>query len=82
LTLSDGACFGVDLSGASGADVLLVTTGRAEGQSVKLQGKTLTFAFPTMPGAPKATVDGDAVVIGKQRVTIKDGNVLFAVKGK
>jgi len=49
---------------------------------VKLQGKTLTFAFPTMPGAPKATVDGDAVVIGKQRVTIKDGNVLFAVKGK
>jgi len=82
LTLSDGACFGVDFSGASGADVLLVTTGRAEGQSVKLQGKTLTFAFPTMPGAPKATVDGDAVVIGKQRVTIKDGNVLFAVKGK
>ena len=82
LTLSDGTCFGVDFSGASGADVMLVTTGKADGQSVKVRGNTLTFGFPTAATPPKATVVGDAVTIGKQRVSIRDGNLVFAVMRK
>jgi hypothetical protein len=81
LTLSDGTCFGVDFSKASGADVMLVTTGAAEGQSVKVGGKTLTFAFPTVEAAPKVGIKGDAAVVGKQRVTIEDGNLVFGMCG-
>ncbi len=79
LTLSDGTCFVVDFTGASGADVMLVTTGKAEGQSVKLGGKMLTFYFPTVQSPPKAKTQGQAVVIGKQRITLKDGNLAVGV---
>ena len=82
LTVSDGTCFAVDFTGASGADVMLVTTGKAEGQSVKLDGKTLTFYFPTQKTAPKAKAQGNAAVIGAQRVTLKDGNLVLAVTDK
>jgi len=82
LTLSDGTCFGVDFTKASGADVMLVTTNAAEGQSVKVAGKTLTFAFPTVESAPKVSTGGDAAVVGKQRVTIEDGNLVFGVRGR
>jgi len=81
LTLSDGTCFAVDFTGASGADVMLVTTGTAEGQSVKVTGKTLTFYFPTTSDAPRVTVSDTAAVIGKQRVTIEDGHLVLAEKG-
>jgi len=79
LTLADGTCFVVDFTGASGADVMLVTTGKAEGQSVKLGGKTLTFYFPTVQSPPKAKIQGEAVVIGKQRITLKDGNLAVSI---
>jgi|GEM_PF-4379158 len=82
LTLSDGTCFAVDFSGASGADVMLVTTGKAEGQTVKIGGKTLTFYFPTQKAAPQVKAQGDAAVVGKQRVVVRDGNLVLSVKGK
>jgi hypothetical protein len=82
LTLSDDTCFAVDFTGASGADVMLVTTGAAEGQSVKVGGKTLTFYFPTAETPPKVTAKGDAAAVGKQQVTLKDGNLALAVTGK
>jgi len=82
LTLSDGTCFGVDFTGASGSDVMLVTTGSAEGTKVKFSGKTLTFAFPTVASPPKVTVKGDSATIGRQRVTFSDGNLAFGVSGK
>lgn len=78
LTLADGTCFGVDFTSASGADIMLVTTGKAEGQSVQLGSATLTFYFPTTGNPPAARVEGDAVHIGKQRVRFKDGNLVFA----
>jgi hypothetical protein len=81
LTLSDGTCFAVDFSGVSGADVMLVTTGKAEGQTVKLGGKTLTFYFPTLETAPKVKTQGNAAVVGRQRVTLKDGNLVLQVTG-
>jgi len=82
LTLADGTCFAVDLTGASGADVMLVTTGKAEGQTVKVGGKTLTFYFPTAESPPKVKAAGDAAVVGKQRVEIEDGNLILKVAGK
>ncbi len=82
LTLSDGTCFAVDFTGASGADVMLVTTGKAEGQSVKLGGRTLTFYFPTKEDAPKVQIKGNAAVIGRQRVTLDDGHLVLGVAGK
>ncbi len=82
LTLSDGTCFAVDFTGSSGADVMLVTTGKAEGQTVKLGGKTLTFHFPTAETAPKIKTEGDAAVVGRQRVTLEDGNLVLRMTGK
>ena len=58
---------------------MLVTTSKAEGQSVKLGGKTLTFYFPTVQSPPEARIQGDVVVIGKQRITLKDGNLTIGV---
>ena len=82
LTLADGTCFAVDFTGASGADVMLVTTGSAEGTSVRLGGKKLTFAFPTAASSPKVTVKGDSAIVGRQRVTLDDGNLTFGVSGR
>jgi len=82
LTLADGTCFAVDFTGASGADVMLVTTGRAEGQTLRLGGKTLTFFFPTAEKAPQVKAAGGTVIIGNQRVSLKDGNLALSVTGK
>jgi len=82
LTLSDGTCFGVDFTGASGADVMLVTTGKAEGQSVTLAGRTLTFYFPTIDTAPALAIEGNAAVVGTQRIALEGGNIAFGVKGQ
>ena len=72
----------MDFTGASGADVMLVTTGSAEGQTAKLDGKTLTFYFPTVDTAPKVKTSGNAAVVGRQRVTFQDGNIILQVKGR
>ena len=82
LTLADGTCVGVDFSASSGADVMLVTTGAAEGTKVKVGGKALTFAFPTTSSPPKVTTRGDTATIGRQRVTIEDGKIVFAHEGR
>ena len=58
---------------------MLATTGKADGQSVTLGGKRLTFYFPTVQNPPKAKIRGDAVAIGKQRITLKDGNLAVGV---
>jgi len=81
LTLSDGTCIAVDFTGASGADVMLVTTAEASGIRAKVAGKVLTFYFPTAKDPPAVTVEGNKAIVGKQRVTIEDGNLVLAVKG-
>ncbi|MHC4740820.1 MAG: hypothetical protein ACYS8Z_02845 [Planctomycetota bacterium] len=82
LTLADGTCFAIDFTAASGADTMLVTTGKAEGQSAKIGGKTLTFYFPTTQSPPKVTVRNNAATVGKQKITFKDGNLELAVTNK
>jgi hypothetical protein len=78
-----GIAFGVDFTHASGADVLLVTTGKAKGTRVKLGKHTLTFSFPTAESDPEVKVKDGKAIIGKQAVSLdKDGNIVFAVQGK
>jgi hypothetical protein len=80
LTLSDGTCFAVDFTGAAGADVMLVTTGSAEGQKVKVDGKTLTFYFPTVDTPPKVKAQGSTAVVGRQHISIKEGNLVLSAR--
>jgi len=77
LTLSDGTCIVVDFTGASGADVMLVTTGKADGQTVDVDGRGLTFYFPTTKEPPEVKVEKNMAVVGKQRVSIEDGNLIL-----
>jgi hypothetical protein len=79
LTTADGVSTAVDFTKSSGAEGLLVTTGQAEGRKVKLGPVTLTFKALTAGQEPEVAVDGDKAVIGKQAVTVKDGNLVLAV---
>jgi len=82
LTLADGTGFAVDFSGASGAGVMLVTTGKAEGPTMRLGDTELTFYFPTADHPPVLRRDGDAVIIGRQRVKQEGGNLVLSVSGQ
>jgi hypothetical protein len=83
LTLADGTAFGVDFTGVSGAEILLVTTGPAGGAGVRLpSGEVLTFFFPTAERAPDLRVEGDAAVAGRQRIHVEDGRIRFGVTGR
>lgn len=82
LTTCDGTAFAVDFSGASGADVMLVTTGQADGQTVNVDGKKLTFYFPTEKTAPGVRIQGDAAIVGKQQVSFKDGHIVLSATGE
>jgi hypothetical protein len=77
LTLSDGTSLAVDLSRASGADAMLVSTGPADGHKVELGGAKLTFKFLTTGPEPRPQVNGDRVVVGEQWVAVKDGNLVL-----
>jgi hypothetical protein len=82
LTLADGTAFAVDFSGASGADVMLVTSGPAEGQTVPLPGGPLTCWFPNAERPPVVRAEGDAAVVGGQRILVRDGNLTLTVAGR
>jgi hypothetical protein len=58
---------------------MLVTTGKAEGQSVRVGDAEFTFFFPHTDRPPVVRVEGDAVVVGGQRVTLTRGNLTLAV---
>jgi hypothetical protein len=82
LTATDGTSFAVDFTGASGADGLLVTTGKADGQTLKLGDVSVTLKCLTAGAEPTAEVQGDAIVIGKQTIRLRDGNLVLGVTGK
>jgi hypothetical protein len=82
LTLADLTSIAVDFSGASGADVMLVTTGEARGQILQLPSPTLTFYFPTADNAPTVRVDGDSAVVGRQHVSLAGGNIVLGFRGR
>lgn len=77
LTLADGTSLAVDFSKASGADGMLVMTGpgAGKGTQVEVGGTTFSFLFLTSGAAPAPAAQGDKVVVGKQSVSIQDGNL-------
>jgi len=77
LKLSNGACFAVDFTGESGADVMLVTNTKAKGQTVKVGEQNLTFFFPKTENPPKVEVKGDTAIVGKRQVRVEDGVIVF-----
>jgi formylglycine-generating enzyme required for sulfatase activity len=82
LTLADGTAFAVDFTGASGAGILLATTGPAEGQTVALGSARITIWFPTVDSPPRARAEGSSVVVGRQRLTLRDGHLVLAERGR
>lgn len=72
-TLADGTAFAVDFSRSCGANLMLVTTGKADGQTVSLGDTELTFFFPGLDNPPAIFVEGRTAIIGRQRVTLADG---------
>lgn len=78
LTVSDGTSVAVDFSRASGADAMLVTTGPAEGAKIQLGQATLTMKFLTTKDEPRLQVQGESVVVGEQRISLKDGNIVLS----
>lgn len=78
LTVSDGTSLAVDFSRASGADAMLVTTGAADGTKIQLNQATLTFKFLAAKVEPRPQVQGESVVVGEQRISFKDGNIVLS----
>lgn len=69
---------GIDFSRAGGADGLLVTTGKAVGDSFTIGTTTLTVRHLGVGGAVPH-IEGDTLVVGGQRITVADGALRFAV---
>ena len=79
LTTAGGVSVGVDFTRASGAEAMLVTSGSAEGQKAKLGDVELTFKFLCKEAEPIVRIEGATAVAGRQKVSWKDGNIVFAV---
>jgi len=79
LSLADGNSVAVDFTKTSGAEGMLVTTGKADGRVVKLGTTSLTFKFLTSGKEPALKIVDNKVIAGKQTVTMKNGNIVFAV---
>lgn len=81
--------FAVDFGKSSGADALLVWVGPGAGGPLKASDKLksgsvkagdVTFHFATVSAIkhPEPKADGDALAVGGQRVTFKDGRLVLA----
>jgi hypothetical protein len=71
---------GIDFSGASGCDgVIVMTSGSGGDATASAGGTTFTFKFLCGAGqsAPKPEAAGDQVKLGKQTVQMKDGKLTF-----
>jgi len=79
LTLENGTSVAVDFTKASGVEAMLVTSGEADGQKVKIGESILTFKFLTTGREPPIKIDGKKVIIGKQSLNIKDGNIILNI---
>lgn len=79
LVFGDGGSFGVDFSGKSGRDVMLVWSGDVapEDNRMELNGTKLSFLFLGDGKDPELKRDGEKIVAGEQEVTLKDGRVSF-----
>lgn len=73
-----GISLAIDFSRACGADGLLVTTGKESGETFTLGATTVTIRLLGDGGA-KPVVEGDALILDKQRITVVDGRLRLGV---
>lgn len=79
-TTSDGTSLAVDFSGNSGVEGMLVMIGKGapDGRQVKAGDVTYSVHFiPDTKNAPTPKADGEKLVVGKQTVSVKDGNLVL-----
>lgn len=79
LTMSDGTALGVDFTGSSGVGVLLVTTGKAEGTTLKVGDQSVTVFVPGEE-VPIISRQEHMLRIGKQTISLDENRIVFAVK--
>lgn len=79
LTMSNGTSLGVDFTRASGANVLLVTTGKAEGSTFKVGDKSLTLFVPGGE-VPLVSQREHMLHLGKQTISLDGEDIVFSVK--
>jgi hypothetical protein len=75
----DGTHLAIDFSGASGAEALLVMTGKGagKGQTIEAAGVPYTVKLLTQGEPPDVRAEGAKLVIGEQTVTMEDGHLLL-----
>ncbi len=84
--------FGVDFSGASGADALIIMSGASgggsgKGDTIKVQSASAggtSFLVMTLSASgrhPEAKAERDRLVVGGQAVSAKDGGLVFEKAG-
>lgn len=80
--IGDGSTsIAIDFSGASGVDGMIVITGPgapSTGTVIEAGGRKFAFKFLTSAAAPKPTVSGGSIVVGKQTVGFKDGAITLS----
>jgi hypothetical protein len=85
LTTRDGTSLAVDFTGNSGVEGMLVMTGPGapdDAVSVEAGGTRLAFLFLTAGQAPTPRADGERVRVGRQVVSVQDGNLVLHNIGK
>lgn len=77
LTFGDGGSVGVDFSGRSGRDVMLVLHGPypPEENRVQAGGKTFSFLFLGDGETPELEVHGDRIHAGEQEIHLREGRI-------
>lgn len=81
LITAGGDLFAVDSSGASGASMLLIATGKSAGKgtyTVSAGGKEVTILALGKGTAPEPKVAGNTITIGGQTITLDDSGIKLA----
>lgn len=78
LVFDNGLAVGVDLSGRSGAAVVLIANGVFEGEQVNLNGQVVTIKYLTQKDStPRLRMRGKYIKLGKRRIEWKEGQWIF-----
>ncbi len=80
LTTADGTSLAVDFSGNAGVEGMLVMTGPGapdDATSVTVGGRPFRFLFLDPGADPAPRVEGDRAVVGRQAVSLQDGNLVL-----
>ena len=78
LTFEDGLSVGIDLSGKSGADALLIANGAFEGIQAEIEGQAVTIKCITTKEPPRIRIKGNQIRIGKRRAQLVSGTWIFS----